>query len=50
MAHVVIDVGGREVRLSNPGKVFFPACGWTELDLAHGSPRRPSRARKSAEK
>jgi DNA ligase D-like protein (predicted polymerase) len=28
------DLAGREVRLSNPGKVFFPEKGWTKLDLA----------------
>ena len=29
-----IAVSGREVRLSNPGKLFFPAAGVTKLDLA----------------
>jgi bifunctional non-homologous end joining protein LigD len=28
------DVAGQEVRLSNPGKVFFPERGITKLDLA----------------
>ncbi len=28
-----IEVAGREVRLSNPGKVFFPDLGLTKLDL-----------------
>jgi bifunctional non-homologous end joining protein LigD len=28
-----IDVDGREVRVSNPDKVFFPATGATKLDL-----------------
>src|SRR3712207_8326681 len=28
------DLAGREVRLSNPGKVYFPRPGWTKLDLA----------------
>ncbi|MCW3064202.1 MAG: primase small subunit [Solirubrobacterales bacterium] len=28
------DVAGREVRLSNPGKVFFPERGWTKRDVA----------------
>ncbi len=31
---VVLEAGGREVRLSNPGKVFFPEPGLTKLDLA----------------
>ncbi|HEY9519725.1 MAG TPA: hypothetical protein VIQ98_10695, partial [Gemmatimonadales bacterium] len=26
--------GGREVPLSNPGKVLFPEAGYTKLDLA----------------
>jgi len=29
-----IEADGREVRLSNPGKVFFPERGWTKRDLA----------------
>ena len=32
--HTTIQVAGREVRLSNPGKVFFPKQGHTKLDLA----------------
>lgn len=28
-----LDVGGRTVKISNPGKVFFPALGFTKLDL-----------------
>jgi DNA ligase D-like protein (predicted polymerase) len=32
--HECIDAGGREIRLSNPGKVFFPERGWTKRDLA----------------
>src|SRR3954468_16778065 len=31
---VELDVGGRMVRLSNPGKVYFPERGFTKLDLA----------------
>jgi len=31
--HTHIDVAGRRVRLSNPGKVFFPDLGLTKLDL-----------------
>src|SRR5690349_10779806 len=29
----VLEVEGREVRVSNPGKVFFPEAGITKLDL-----------------
>jgi bifunctional non-homologous end joining protein LigD len=29
----VLDVAGREVTVSNPGKVFFPGLGLTKLDL-----------------
>ena len=31
----MIEAAGRQVRLSNPGKVFFPERGITKLDLAH---------------
>jgi bifunctional non-homologous end joining protein LigD len=30
----MLDVAGREVRLSSPAKVYFPKPGWTKLDLA----------------
>ncbi|HEV7768267.1 MAG TPA: non-homologous end-joining DNA ligase [Thermoanaerobaculia bacterium] len=30
----VLEVAGREVVITNPGKVFFPAAGYTKLDLA----------------
>jgi bifunctional non-homologous end joining protein LigD len=30
----MVEAAGREVRLSNPGKVFFPKAGHTKLDLA----------------
>jgi len=30
----MIEAAGREVRLSNPAKVYFPKPGWTKLDLA----------------
>src|SRR5438477_2448971 len=29
----VLEVDGREVRVTNPGKVFFPDDGLTKLDL-----------------
>ncbi len=32
--HTMLEVAGKEVRLSNPGKVYFPRPGWTKLDLA----------------
>ena len=32
--YTTIDVAGREVRLSNPGKVFFPKPKFTKLELA----------------
>ena len=32
--HTTIEVAGREVRLSNPGKLFFPKPKHTKLDLA----------------
>jgi len=31
--HVVVEVSGREVRISNPDKLFFPERGFTKLDL-----------------
>jgi DNA ligase D-like protein (predicted polymerase) len=31
----VLTVAGREVVISNPGKVLFPQAGFTKLDLAH---------------
>jgi DNA ligase D-like protein (predicted polymerase) len=32
--YTTIEAAGREVRLSNPGKVYFPKPGWTKVDLA----------------
>jgi bifunctional non-homologous end joining protein LigD len=32
--HTMLQVAGREVRLSNPAKVYFPKPGWTKLDVA----------------
>ncbi len=33
--HVMLDVCGHEVRVSNPGKVFFPEPGLTKIDLVN---------------
>src|SRR5688572_26049778 len=30
----LLTVAGREVAISNPGKVLFPQAGYTKLDLA----------------
>jgi bifunctional non-homologous end joining protein LigD len=32
--HTMVEAAGLQVRLSNPGKVYFPKPGWTKLDLA----------------
>src|SRR5690348_6122110 len=32
-ARIVLDVGGREVAISNPEKVYFPEAGITKLDV-----------------
>jgi DNA ligase D len=32
---IELTVGERTVRLSNPDRVYFPAHGWTKLDLAN---------------
>jgi bifunctional non-homologous end joining protein LigD len=32
-AKMIVEAGGREVPISNPGKVFFPRTGHTKLDL-----------------
>ncbi len=31
---VLLEVGGRTVRLSSPDRVYFPDHGWTKLDVA----------------
>src|SRR3954465_9729667 len=31
--YTMLEVAGHEVRLSNPGKVYFPKPGWTKLDV-----------------
>jgi DNA ligase D-like protein (predicted polymerase) len=33
-AQTVLEIGGREVAITNPAKVFFPQAGHTKLDLA----------------
>jgi DNA primase len=33
VAETVIEAAGREVPISNPGKVMFPERGETKLDL-----------------
>ena len=33
--HVVVEVAGRELRVSNPGKPFFPDVGLTKIDLVN---------------
>ena len=32
--YTMLEAAGREVRLSSPGKVYFPKPGWTKLDIA----------------
>jgi len=31
----VLTIAGREVVITNPGKIFFPQAGFTKLDLAN---------------
>ncbi len=33
--HAIVEVCGHEVRVSNPGKVFFPERGLTKMDLVN---------------
>jgi len=33
-SQTVLEIAGREVAITNPGKVFFPRAGHTKLDLA----------------
>jgi bifunctional non-homologous end joining protein LigD len=33
--HATVEVSGHELRVSNPGKLFFPECGLTKLDLVN---------------
>ncbi len=33
--HAVVEVAGHELRVSNPGKLFFPDAGLTKLDLVN---------------
>jgi bifunctional non-homologous end joining protein LigD len=32
--YTMVEAAGREIRLSNPAKVYFPRPGWTKLDVA----------------
>ncbi len=32
---IVLDVGGRDVKITNPDKIFFPRLGLTKLDLVN---------------
>src|SRR3954453_14149001 len=32
--YTMLEAAGREIRLSNPAKVYFPKPGWTKLDVA----------------
>ena len=34
-APVMLEIDGREVRITSPDKVFFPERGETKLDLVH---------------
>ena len=29
----ILEIGGREVTISNPQKVYFPDAGYTKMDL-----------------
>ena len=33
--HEILTVDGRDVSISNPGKVLFPDAGYTKLDVVH---------------
>jgi bifunctional non-homologous end joining protein LigD len=33
--HEIVEIAGHEVRVSNPGKPFFPAVGLTKIDLVN---------------
>jgi bifunctional non-homologous end joining protein LigD len=33
--HAVVETGGRELRVSNPGKLYFPQAGLTKMDLVN---------------
>jgi DNA primase len=32
---VVLELAGREVTITNPGKVFFPKAGYTKFDIVN---------------
>ena len=40
--YTTIEAAGREVKLSNPDKVFFPKPGFTKLDLAPTEESEPN--------
>ncbi len=31
----ILEIGGREVSISNPQKIYFPDAGYTKIDLVH---------------
>ena len=35
-SYTTIEAAGREVKLSNPEKVYFPVAGHTKVDLSEG--------------
>ena len=32
---ITLELAGREVKITNPGKVFFPQAGYTKLDIVN---------------
>ena len=49
----ILEIGGREVSISNPDKVYFPETGYTKIDLVSyylvGRGRRAARRRRPAD-
>ena len=41
--HIMLEVAGREVRLSSPGKLYFPKPGMTKLDVVEYYIEPPTR-------
>jgi bifunctional non-homologous end joining protein LigD len=33
--HAIVEVSGQELRVSNPGKLYFPRAGFTKIDLVN---------------